>query len=87
MDETDIKKWELIGKPDCAANYAKEAHVVGSADNKAISSNAHQILVEDMVESVKTDREPWISGEEGRKAVDLILAIYESSRTGKEIEL
>ena len=28
-----------------------------------------------------------IPGEEARKAVDLILAIYESARTGKEIEL
>jgi len=40
-----------------------------------------------MMEAIKLDRDPFIPGEEARKSVDLILAIYESSRTGKEIEL
>jgi predicted dehydrogenase len=40
-----------------------------------------------MAKAVLEDREPMVPGEEARKAVDLILAIYESSKTGKEIIL
>ena len=40
-----------------------------------------------MVKAVKEDRDPYIPGESARKAVDLILAIYESARTGQEIVL
>lgn len=87
LDETEIKKWEVIGGKDRAADFAAEEHAGGSADNKAISATGHQLLVQDLVEAIRLDREPMIPGEEARKAVDLILAIYESSRTGKEIEL
>ncbi|NLC45078.1 MAG: gfo/Idh/MocA family oxidoreductase, partial [Clostridiales bacterium] len=44
-------------------------------------------LIEDMISAVIEDRDPMITGESARKAVDLILAIYESSRTGKEVFL
>ncbi len=87
LEESEIKKWEVIGGKDRAAGFAAEEHVGGSADNKAISATGHQLQVQDLVEAIRLDREPMIPGEEARKAVDLILAIYESSRTGKEIEL
>ncbi|MCK5803027.1 MAG: Gfo/Idh/MocA family oxidoreductase [Lentisphaeria bacterium] len=54
-------------------------------DNKAVSSQGHVFLVDDLVQAVKEDRDPYIVGESARKAVDLILAIYESARTGKDV--
>jgi UDP-N-acetyl-2-amino-2-deoxyglucuronate dehydrogenase len=87
LEETEVKKWELIGGKDRAADFAAEEHAGGASDPTAISSTGHQFLVEDMMEAIKLDRDPFIPGEEARKSVDLILAIYESSRTGKEIEL
>lgn len=85
LEETDVKKWELIGGKDRAADFAEEEHAGGAADHKAISSSGHEILTRDFIAAIKEDRDPMIPGEEARKAVDLILAIYESSRTGKEI--
>lgn len=41
--------------------------------------------MDDLIQAIREDRDPMVSGEEGRKAVDLILAIYESARCGKEI--
>lgn len=38
-----------------------------------------------MAMAVIENREPMITGEEAKKSVDIILAIYESARTGKEI--
>ncbi|WP_281974571.1 Gfo/Idh/MocA family protein [Halobacillus litoralis] len=47
----------------------------------------HQLIVEDMVNSIKYDVEPYITLLDGRKAIEVVLAIYESSRLGKKIEL
>ena len=47
----------------------------------------HTYLVEDMAMAVMNNREPMITGVEAKKSVDIILAIYESVRTGKEIIL
>ncbi len=47
----------------------------------------HILQVEDMARAVLDDREPLISGEEAMKSVNIILAIYESARTGKEIKM
>ena len=57
------------------------------ADPKAVSSDGHIYLVNDMVNAIREDRAPYIPGESARKAVDLILAIYESAKTGQEILL
>ena len=41
----------------------------------------------DMVEAVKQDREPLVKGEEGRKALEIALGIYESCQQGRTISL
>ena len=50
-------------------------------------SLGHIPQIRDMVEAIKEDREPIVNGEEGRKALEIILAIYKSSRTGKPVRL
>jgi UDP-N-acetyl-2-amino-2-deoxyglucuronate dehydrogenase len=40
-----------------------------------------------MLDAIATDRDPAITGEEARKPLEIILAIYESSRTGREVSL
>jgi predicted dehydrogenase len=44
-------------------------------------------LFKDFVEAIESDREPVISGENGRKALEIILAIYKSQKTGKPVDL
>jgi predicted dehydrogenase len=61
--------------------------VTSASDPAALSLSGHYIQIDDMAKAVLEDREPMVPGEEARKAVDLILAIYESSKTGKEIIL
>ncbi|TYP79397.1 putative dehydrogenase [Paenibacillus methanolicus] len=57
------------------------------ADPRDISLEGHVVLIDDMIDAVLNDREPMINGAEARKAVAVIIAIYESSRTGKEVFL
>ena len=47
----------------------------------------HTPLYRDMIEAVEQNREPVCSGEEGRKALELVLAIYASAAAGKPVRL
>jgi len=58
-----------------------EAHPGG------IDSSLHAEQLRDFISCVKKGVSPWISGKEGKKAVDIICAIYESAQTGKKIYL
>jgi predicted dehydrogenase len=40
-----------------------------------------------MIHAIHEDREPLVNGEEGRRALEIVLAVYESSRTGKTVRL
>lgn len=64
----------------------REGLVVSSADRpENIDMDSHSYIVKDMVSAVLEDREPYITGESARHCVDLVLGIYESSRTGKMV--
>lgn len=47
----------------------------------------HTEFFRDIIMSLRTDRKGLIDGLEGRKAIELINAIYESAETGKEVFL
>jgi UDP-N-acetyl-2-amino-2-deoxyglucuronate dehydrogenase len=47
----------------------------------------HVRLMRDFVAAVREDREPLVSGEEGRRSLALVLAVYESARTGRPVAL
>lgn len=42
----------------------------------------HTPLYADVIDAIKTDREPYVSGEDGRNALELVLGIYKSAATG-----
>ena len=45
----------------------------------------HTPLYRDMIEAIENDREPICSGYEGRRALELVLGIYESAAAGKPV--
>lgn len=47
----------------------------------------HTQQIRDFVDALKEKREPSVSGREARKSLAIVLAIYESSRTGARIDL
>lgn len=59
----------------------------GGSDPKAISIEGHRAQYEDFVGAITEKREPAIPGSEGRRAVQLIRAIYDSSQTNTTIKL
>ncbi len=59
----------------------------GAADPKAIGYHGHMLQFQDVLAAIKKGKQPLIDGPEGRKAVELILAIYKSAETGKPVKL
>jgi UDP-N-acetyl-2-amino-2-deoxyglucuronate dehydrogenase len=47
----------------------------------------HHLQIQEFVQAVLAGREPAVTGVEARKALEIILAIYESSRTGQPVRL
>jgi UDP-N-acetyl-2-amino-2-deoxyglucuronate dehydrogenase len=59
----------------------------GAANPMSISGHTHILQFNDFIVAIDEDREPIISGIEGRKPLAIILAAYESSRTGRSVKL
>ncbi|WZL78667.1 Gfo/Idh/MocA family oxidoreductase [Eubacteriales bacterium mix99] len=87
FSDSGFRQWRKVGEEQDTFPDIKNEKVGGSSDPKAISGSGHYALIDDMISAVLEDRDPMITGESARKAVDLILAIYESAKTGKEIFL
>jgi len=92
VEQDSIILWDFqTPQPDDAAllgKYGAGNEVTGgAADPKAISFIGHQRQFEDFIAAIREHRQPVINGHEGRKSVELILAIYESSRTGQRVRL
>ena len=86
-----ITRWAVTDEEDGRAESVeeqKEAKADGAVgDNKAISSDGHTYLIDDLCRAIREGRDPFITGESARKGVDLVMAIYESAKTGKDVKL
>ena len=47
----------------------------------------HTPLYADMIDAIENDREPYVDGEAGRRALELVLAVYKSAAEGKSVKL
>lgn len=91
LEDDTIVKWDFA-KPepgDEAIRAAQHDNALGSgAGNPAgISIAGHLRQITDLVEAVRDRRAPAIDAAEGRKAVALVHAIYESARSGKAVRV
>ena len=46
----------------------------------------HSKLYRDVIDAIENDREPYVNGEAGRRALEMVLAIYKSAATGESVE-
>ncbi|MEJ7769385.1 MAG: Gfo/Idh/MocA family oxidoreductase [Chitinophagaceae bacterium] len=92
LEESSFLKWEFLQMTDedkQMINPVPPGSVVqGGASNPAdISYFGHQRQIEDLIHSIASGSTPFIDAFEGRKSVEIVLAIYESARTGQSIRL
>ena len=86
-----LEHWTFAAENDGdAAVRARHGHAeasAGGASNPAdIGIEGHQAQFEDLVQALQHGRGPAIDGAEACKAVNIVLAIYESARTGQPVD-
>ena len=52
-----------------------------------VYGNGHISLFKDVIESVKADRKPYVDAVAGKNALEVVLAIYQSQKTGRPVKL
>lgn len=85
FDDSGIKLWQIDGK-DYASETASDDGS-GSDPIKALSNVSHTPIYQDLVHSIQNDTQTAVPPEEGRRAVETILAMYKSSKEKREIKL
>ena len=58
-----------------------------SSDPMAVSSDGHMLIIEDLVKSVRTGKDPVITIESAGHAVEIATAIFKSAKTGREVKI
>lgn len=56
-------------------------------DPPTVYGFGHTPLYKDVIDSIEKNKEPYVSAIDGRNALELVLAIYQSSKTGKPVKL
>ena len=52
-----------------------------------VYGNGHTAVYADMLDAITHDRPPYIGAEAGRRALEMILAMYQSAATGMPVKL
>ncbi len=91
VEQDNIKLWsfakEIKRDAEVREKYSTKAGTGGAADPKAIDFTGHMLQFKDFLKALDKGEKPLVDGYEGRKSVEIILAIYKSSWTGRRVEL
>ncbi|MGD6832427.1 Gfo/Idh/MocA family protein [Sutcliffiella halmapala] len=74
----ELKSWHFLHEDN---ESQKEDSTFSTAQE------GHYPIIEDMVQAIQNDKEPAISLQDGRNALEIILAIYESSKNGESVKI
>lgn len=80
MSNIDI--WNFADETE---DDAKLKGFVGVGSNS--QGSGHALTFADMIDAINQDRKPFVDAIEGRKALEIILAIYKSQKTGLPVKL
>ena len=86
FSDKGITQWKIEGSDETAPDFGESGFAMKDDPSK-LSSASHLALVTDLADAVINDRDPMVMPREARKAVDLILSIYQSSDEHREITL
>jgi predicted dehydrogenase len=92
LEEEDITEWKFakMTKQDEALlerMAGKTKTGGGAADPAAIGHHGHTAMFKDVLKAIKKGDRPLVDGIEGRRSVEIILAIYKAAETGRAIQL
>lgn len=85
LEEDSITRWDVEGSKTEIKENSK--YNDSFRDPMAFSNQYHILQIGDLLDAIENNRKPLVDMYEGRKPVDIILGAYESSKTGKKVEL
>jgi predicted dehydrogenase len=90
IEQDDVLRWELTPEMEedkaVRAQFAVKSGASGGSSNPgAISHVGHARQLDDFVRAIRNNTSPLVDGREGRKAVEVIAAIYQSAATGRTV--
>jgi UDP-N-acetyl-2-amino-2-deoxyglucuronate dehydrogenase len=59
--------------------------IIEKVKANSLGKPGHQCIIEDMIEAIQEDREPIVNGEDGKRALQLVLAFYESAEKKQRV--
>lgn len=91
IEGESIARWEVDAPPpaEIATTLAARRPTVAGAGVSpgGIAITGHVRLIEDMVSAIRERRSPLVSGEDGRRSLAVVQAIYEAARAGSAVRL
>lgn len=78
----NIDVWDFVDEceGDAEARGLKEA-------TSNVYGNGHTALYADMIDAIQNDRAPYVDAVAGRNALEIVLAMYKSQKTGQPVQL
>lgn len=86
LEETRFVQWEIEGEPARAA-AAPAAGASAAQSPTALGHQEFQAQYQAIVASLRDGRTPPVPADEARRALATVLAIYESSKSGRPVRL
>jgi predicted dehydrogenase len=92
MEEEDIVKWDFAKQMarDKAIHEKMAGRTSGgggAADPAAIGHHGHARQFQDVLQAIRKGTAPLVDGPEGRRSIEIILAIYKAAETGRAVKL
>lgn len=89
LEGDQMRVWRFQGMKEKESQKIERpaSGALGAAEPMAIPIEPFRRQLADVIEAIKTDREPLVSGSEGRAALELVLAVYQSAKEGRVIKL
>lgn len=92
IEQDDILRWDFTPATDedraIQQRFAQKTGASGGSSNPAaISHTGHARQLRDFVHAILNGTTPSVDGREGRRAVEVILAIYRSAGSGETVRL
>ena len=78
----NIDVWEFADERE------SDAEVKGLQEATSnVYGNGHTALYADVMDAIESDRAPYVDAKAGRDALEIVLAIYKSQKTGQPVQL
>ena len=78
-----IEEWNFSDSLDNSDEVKSQFH----ENPPNVYGYGHTPLYADMIDAIENDRDPYVTGEDGKRALELVLAIYQSAKEGKPVKL